>query len=136
MTHRFARLRRFHFNLPQRIAAGMLLLFLAQGLWLTSRQTLSDRDYQYARCGREMWERPAALSGYFTTCGNIRDGVLAYRVAGTDDPDWYARQLAVTPLDFEVIGSPALVQATEDLAARLVKAAGSSDTTGGRGAHR
>jgi len=82
MTHRFARLRRFHFNLPQRIAAGMLLLFLAQGLWLTSRQTLSDRDYQYARCGREMWERPAALSGYFTTCGNIRDGVLAYRVAG------------------------------------------------------
>jgi putative ABC transport system permease protein len=51
---------RFHFNLPQRIAAGMLLLFLAQGLWLTSRQTLSDRDYQYARCGREMWERPAA----------------------------------------------------------------------------
>ena len=82
MTHRFARLRRFHFNLPQRIAAGMLLLFLAQGLWLTSRQTLSDRDYQYARCGREMWERPAALSGYFTSCGNIRDGVLAYRVAG------------------------------------------------------
>jgi hypothetical protein len=60
----------------------MLLLFLAQGLWLTSRQTLSDRDYQYARCGREMWERPSPLAGYFTTCGNIRDGVLAYRAAG------------------------------------------------------
>jgi hypothetical protein len=82
MTHRFARLRRFHFNLPQRIAAGMLLLFLAQGLWLTSRQTLSDRDYQYARCGREMWERPSPLAGYFTTCGNIHDGILAYRLAG------------------------------------------------------
>jgi Dolichyl-phosphate-mannose-protein mannosyltransferase len=82
MTHRFARLRRFHFNLPQRIAAGMLLLFLGQGLWLTAHQSLSDRDYQYARCGREMWERPSALTGYFTTCGNIRDGVLAYRVAG------------------------------------------------------
>jgi hypothetical protein len=82
MTHRFARLRRFRFNLPQRIAAGLLLLFLAQGLWITSRQTLSDRDYEYARCGRETWEKPSPLAGYFTTCGNIRDGILAYRLAG------------------------------------------------------
>jgi len=82
MTHRFGILRRFRFNLPQRIAAGLLLVFLAQGLWLTSRQTLTDRDYQYARCGREMWERPSPLAGYFTTCGNIHDGVLAYRMAG------------------------------------------------------
>jgi hypothetical protein len=82
MTHRFGILRRFRFNLPQRIAAGLLALFLIQGLWLTSRQTLSDRDYQYARCGREMWERPSLLAGYFTTCGNIHDGILAYRLAG------------------------------------------------------
>ena len=82
MTHRFVILRRFRFNLPQRIAAGLLLLFLAQGLWVASRQTLSDRDYQYARCGREMWERPSQLTGYFTTCGNIHDGILAYRLAG------------------------------------------------------
>ncbi|HEY1987285.1 MAG TPA: hypothetical protein VGG85_17850 [Terracidiphilus sp.] len=82
MTHRFARLRRFQFNLPQRIAAGMLVLFLAQGFWLTAHQTLSDVDYQYARCGREMWEKPSPLAGYFTTCGNIHDGILAYRVAG------------------------------------------------------
>ncbi len=82
MTHRFARLRRFHFNLPQRIAAGLLGVFLIQGLWLTSRQTLSDRDYQYARCGREMWERPSPLAGYYTSCGNIHDGILAYRLAG------------------------------------------------------
>ena len=82
MTHRFSRIRRFRFNLPQRIAAGLLALFLAQGLWLTGGQTLSDRDYQYARCGREMWERPSPLAGYFTTCGNIHDGVLAYRAAG------------------------------------------------------
>jgi hypothetical protein len=82
MTHRFARLRRFRFNLPQRIAAGLLLLFLVQGFWLTSRQTLSDRDYQYARCGRETWEKPSPLAGYFTTCGNIHDGILAYRLAG------------------------------------------------------
>ncbi|MGD0942075.1 MAG: hypothetical protein ABR905_20460 [Terracidiphilus sp.] len=81
-THRFARIRRFRFNLPQRIAAGLLLAFLLQGLWLTSHQTLSDRDYQLARCGREMWERPSQLAGYFTSCGNIHDGILAYRLAG------------------------------------------------------
>jgi hypothetical protein len=82
MTHRFGILRRFRFNLPQRIAAGLLALFLLQGLWLTSRQTLTDRDYQYARCGRETWERPSALAGYYTSCGNIHDGILAYRMAG------------------------------------------------------
>jgi hypothetical protein len=81
-SHRFSRIRRFRFNLPQRIAAGLLALFLIQGLWLISRQALTDRDYQYARCGREMWERPSALEGYFTTCGNIHDGVLGYRLAG------------------------------------------------------
>jgi hypothetical protein len=82
MTHRFGILRRFRFNLPQRIAAGLLTVFLLQGLWVTSHQTLTDRDYQYARCGRETWERPGALVGYYTTCGNIRDGILAYRTAG------------------------------------------------------
>jgi hypothetical protein len=82
MTHRFGILRRFRFNLPQRIAAALLALFLIQGLWLTGRQTLTDRDYQYARCGRETWERPSALAGYFTTCGNIHDGILGYRIAG------------------------------------------------------
>jgi hypothetical protein len=82
MTHSFARIRRFRFNLPQRIAAGLLALFLIQGFWLISNQTLSDRDYQYARCGREVWERPSALAGYYTTCGNIHDGILVYRLAG------------------------------------------------------
>ena len=82
MTHRFARLRRFRFNLPQRIAAGLLFAFLIQGLWLTGHQALTDRDYQYARCGREIWERPSQLAGYFTSCGNIHDGILAYRLAG------------------------------------------------------
>lgn len=82
MTHRFSRLRRFHFNFPQRVAAGFLALFLLQGLWITGHQTLSDLDYQYARCGRETWEKPSPLAGYYTTCGNIRDGILAYRIAG------------------------------------------------------
>ena len=82
MTRRFQRIRRFHFNLPQRIAAGLLAAFLIQGLWLTVHQKMTDRDYQYARCGREMWERPSQLAGYFTSCGNIHDGILAYRLAG------------------------------------------------------
>ncbi len=82
MTHRFARLRRFHFNLPQRIAATLLAIFLAQGFWIIAHESLSDSDYQYARCGREMWEKPSPLAGYFTTCGNIHDGILAYRAAG------------------------------------------------------
>ena len=82
MTHRFQALRRFQFNLPQRIAAGLLALFLVQGFWLISHQTLTDIDYQYARCGRETWEKPSPLAGYFTTCGNIHDGILAYRLAG------------------------------------------------------
>ena len=82
MTRRFQRIRRFQFNLPQRIAAGLLIAFLVQGLWLTVHQKMTDRDYQYARCGREMWERPSQLAGYFTSCGNIHDGILAYRLAG------------------------------------------------------
>ncbi|HUX44067.1 MAG TPA: hypothetical protein VMV57_04885 [Terracidiphilus sp.] len=82
MTHPFGFLRRFRFHRPQRIAAGLLLVFLLQGLWVTGRQTLTDRDYQYARCGREIWEAPSPLTGYFTSCGNIHDGVLAYRLAG------------------------------------------------------
>jgi hypothetical protein len=82
MTSRFSRIRRFRFNLPQRIAAVFLALFLIQGLWLTSRQTLSDRDYDFARCGRETWEGASALAGYYTTCGNIKDGIVVYRLAG------------------------------------------------------
>ncbi|MGC2616345.1 MAG: hypothetical protein WA354_20095 [Terracidiphilus sp.] len=82
MTLPFASLRRFHFNFPQRIAAAFLVLFLIQGFWITGHQTLSDRDYQYARCGRETWEKPSPLAGYYTSCGNIHDGILAYRVAG------------------------------------------------------
>ncbi len=82
MTHRLQSLRRFRFNWPQRIAAALLGLFLLQGFWVVSRQTLTDRDYQYARCGRETWEKPSPLAGYSTSCGNIRDGILAYRLAG------------------------------------------------------
>jgi hypothetical protein len=82
MTHRFARIRRFRFNLPQRIAAGLLAVFLAQGLWLTGHQTLTDRDYHYADCGRRSWEQPANFASGLTPCGSTPDGILAYRLAG------------------------------------------------------
>src|ERR1700688_3637330 len=68
---------------PQRMAALLLLIFLAECLWVVNRQQLSQQDYRYAECGREMWERPSPLVGYFTTCGNLNgDGTFAYRVAG------------------------------------------------------
>jgi hypothetical protein len=68
---------------PQRLAALLLLFFLAECLWVVSHQQLSQQDYRYAECGREMWERPSPLAGYFTTCGNLNgDGSFAYRVAG------------------------------------------------------
>src|SRR5882757_10520645 len=75
-------LRRFRFDRPQKIAALLLLLLLAQCLRQIARMPLTESDYQYARCGREMWERPSPIAGYFTSCGNIHDGVLAYRMAG------------------------------------------------------
>ena len=75
-------LRRFRFDRPQKIAALLLLLLLGQCVWHISRTPLTESDYQYARCGREMWERPSPIAGYFTSCGNIHDGVLAYRMAG------------------------------------------------------
>jgi hypothetical protein len=76
------RLRKFRFDRPQRIAAVLLLVLFAQCYWVVDHQTLSARDYEYARCGREMWEKPSPLAGYFTSCGNIHDGTLAYRAAG------------------------------------------------------
>lgn len=81
-SHPSHHLRRFRFDRPQKLAALLLLLLLGQCLWRIERTPLTDSDYQYARCGREMWERPSPIAGYFTTCGNIHDGVLAYRMAG------------------------------------------------------
>ncbi|HVJ08567.1 MAG TPA: hypothetical protein VM554_09290 [Acidisarcina sp.] len=78
----FSRIRKFRFERPQQFAALLLLLLLVQCLWVIRHQTLTDRDYQFARCGREMWERPSPLAGYFTSCGNIHDGTLGYRAAG------------------------------------------------------
>jgi hypothetical protein len=76
-------LPRIHIGPPQRLAALLLLLFFGQCLWVVGHQELSTQDYRFAHCGREMWERPSPLAGYFTTCGNLNgDGTFAYRVAG------------------------------------------------------
>ena len=77
------RLLKIQIGRPQRLAALLLLFFLAECLWVVHHQELSEHDYRYARCGREMWERPSPLAGYFPTCGNLGgDGTFAYRVAG------------------------------------------------------
>jgi hypothetical protein len=76
-------LPRIQIGRPQRLAGLLLLVFLLECLWVVSRQELSPADYRYALCGREMWEQPSPLAGYFTSCGNLNgDGTFAYRVAG------------------------------------------------------
>lgn len=73
---------RFHFGRPQQSAALVLLLFLGAALFIIGRTPLTDSDYRYALCGREMWEKPSPALGYFTTCGNMQgDGTAAYRAA-------------------------------------------------------
>ncbi len=73
---------RFHFGRPQGIAALLLLLFFCEALFVIARAPLTESDYRYALCGREMWEKPSPALGYFTTCGNMQgDGTLAYRAA-------------------------------------------------------
>ena len=80
---RYPRVPTFRIGGPQRLAALLLLILLTECLWVISHQTITSTDYRYARCGREMWERPSPLAGYFTSCGNLNgDGLLAYRVAG------------------------------------------------------
>jgi hypothetical protein len=77
------RLNGFTIARPQQVAALLLLVLFGECLWTIAHRPLDADDYRYARCGREMWERPSPLQGYFTTCGNLNgDGTLAYRVAG------------------------------------------------------
>lgn len=44
-------------------------------------------------------------------------------VATTEDPDWYARQLAAIPVTFRVVGSPELAAAVRALGRRLAASA-------------
>ena len=77
------KLRGFTLGRPQQLAALLLLLMFGECLWTIARQPLDANDYRFARCGREMWEAPSAIAGYFTTCGNLNgDGMFGYRLAG------------------------------------------------------
>jgi hypothetical protein len=77
------RFKGFYIGRPQRVAAALLLILLAECLWTIAHRPLDADDYRYARCGREMWEHPSPIQGYFTTCGNLNgDGTFAYRLAG------------------------------------------------------
>jgi hypothetical protein len=77
------RLRGFYIGRAQRVAGLLLLMLLGECLWTIGHEPLDANDYRYAHCGREMWESPSVLQGYFTTCGNLNgDGTLAYRLAG------------------------------------------------------
>lgn len=77
------RLRGFYIGRPQRVAALLLLVLFGECLFSIQHEELDSTDYRYARCGREMWESPSVLQGYFTTCGNLNgDGTFAYRLAG------------------------------------------------------
>ncbi len=79
---RYPKVPTFRIGRPQRLAALLLLIFLGECLWVIAHQQVSSDDYRYARCGREMWERPSPLAGYFTTCGNLQgDGTFAFRLA-------------------------------------------------------
>ena len=79
---RYSKLPTFRMGGPQRLALLLLLVFLGECLYVIAHQQVSTDDYRYARCGREMWERPSPLAGYFTSCGNLQgDGTFAYRVA-------------------------------------------------------
>jgi hypothetical protein len=73
----------FRIGVPQRLAAALLLVFLLECCATISRQQLTSEDFRYARCGREMWERPTPLPGFFTTCGNLNgEQTFAYHLAG------------------------------------------------------
>jgi predicted DNA-binding transcriptional regulator YafY len=50
------------------------------------------------------------------------DGDRTRLVASTNDPDWYARQLAQIPVELTVVGSAELRRAVTDLGARLGRA--------------
>src|SRR5438067_7806769 len=76
-TTRSVKRPRFRVGRPQRLAALLLVLFLGECLWVIAHQELTTNDYRFAQCGREMWEHPSPIAGYYTTCGNLNgDGTF------------------------------------------------------------
>src|SRR5258708_7677906 len=61
------------------------------------------------------------------------DGDRARLRATTDEPEWYARQLAAIPAPFRVIGSPELQRAAVALGQRLIRAGAETTRAGDSG---
>jgi hypothetical protein len=77
------RFPKIYIGRPQRVAALLMLMLFGECWWTIAHEPLDANDYRFAHCGREMWEAPSVLQGYFTTCGNLNgDGTFAYRLAG------------------------------------------------------
>ena len=76
MSKHFGRIRRFRFNLPQRIAAVFLALFLAQGFWLMLRSQPGS-----APCGTALWLHPFHSAESLSACGSQPHSLLAERLA-------------------------------------------------------
>ena len=73
----------FRMGRAQQLALLLLLVFLGECCYVIGGQRVTSDDYRYARCGREMWERPSPLVGYYTSCGNLNgEETFAYRLAG------------------------------------------------------
>jgi hypothetical protein len=76
------RLRKFRFNFPQRIAALLLLMFLAQCILLLGTTPPTTLDFHYAVCGSRMWAAFSPHTPAPAVCPKLHGGVLAYRAAG------------------------------------------------------
>jgi predicted DNA-binding transcriptional regulator YafY len=84
---------------------------LHQG-WSFGVEVIIDTSVDVTR----MW-----LPGGFGHCEPIDDQHTRL-TATTDEPDWYAAQLTLLPVDYHVIDSPELAAATEKIGNRLLRA--------------
>lgn len=86
---------------------------LSQG-WRYAVKVLVDAPPQWVR----RWVSPSLARL------EAADGDRTRMVASTEDPDWYARQLAAIPVNFRVVDSPELAAALVELGRRLQLSAG------------
>jgi predicted DNA-binding transcriptional regulator YafY len=111
------------FTPPQRLdALRALEEHLSQG-WTHEVDVLIDATVEQA----SRW-LPRSL-GHLEPGGAGRTRLRAT----TDDPAWYARQLAAIPVPFRVAGSPEIQRAMAALAQRLLQAAGTAEPVARRG---
>ncbi|MFG1625743.1 helix-turn-helix transcriptional regulator [Kribbella sp. NPDC049227] len=106
---------------PDLDALALVEEHLAMG-WKYKIEVVIDAPLEQARCwiSRSMGRLEAIDAGHTRL------------TASTDEPDWYASQLTAITTPYRVIGCPELVEATEELAHRLLRASGATETVGGQ----